>query len=123
MNEEKVKRAAPFSLRLNEEERARLEAMADGESLSAFVKRQVFDSGKRVRRSPVKDRQALAQLLAIIGSSDIAYNLSVLSKASEIGNLPMPNDVARELETACESIIAMRFMLMQALGVRYDPEG
>ncbi len=116
-----VKRAAPFSLRLNDEERAKLEAMADGENLSAFIKGRVFDDDKRARRSAVHDRQALGQLLAMFGASDIAGNLATLAEASEIGNMPLPDDVVRELEAACASVIAMRFMLMQALGFRHDP--
>lgn len=113
---------APFSLRLTIEERAELERLACGMSLSAYVKASLFDSAgpmpKRRARQPVKDEKMLGQLLGALGVSRLSQNMNQLAKASHIGNLPLPDDVARLLVDACHDIKAMRQMLMKGLGMR-----
>lgn len=120
----KTKKPPPFSLRLNAEERQRLETAAAGMPLGSYIKAKLFDgdlSPRRTRgRAPVKDDAALAQVLGMIGNMRLASNLNQLAKSAKIGTLPLTPDVEEELATACAAVIAMRAELMRALG--YAPE-
>ena len=114
-------RPAPFSLRLTPQERAELERLAGDMSLSAFIKDRIFDPDnphpRRRRRRSVADHKALAQAMAMLGSSRLSQNMNQLAKATHTGNLPLPDQVARELERGCADIRAIREMLMRALGI------
>lgn len=66
------RRLRPFSLRLTFEERGRLEKDAGNMPLGAYIRSRLFDkpaSDRRPRRykRPVKDDQALGQLLGVAG--------------------------------------------------------
>ncbi len=121
------KRPAPFSLRLTLEERAELEQRAHGMSMSAYIKERLFDDNapvkpRRQRKPRIKDYKALAQLLALLGSSRLSQNMNQLAKAAHVGNLPLQPDVERQLISACGDIHSMRVMLMRALGMRIRPD-
>lgn len=119
-----AKKPPPFSLRLNDEERARLEHAAAEMPLGSYIKARLFDgdlSPRRTRgRTPVKDHAALAQVLGMLGNMRLASNLNQLARAANIGTLPLTPEVEEELQTACAAVIAMRAELMRALG--YGPE-
>ena len=118
-DQQKLARAAPFSLRLSAEERARLNRDAAGVSLSAYIKDRLFgaDAPHRITRgkAPVKDHQALGRLLGQLGSSRLANNLHQLAKAANTGSLPVTPDTESALHQACAEIAVMRSMLMRAL--------
>ena len=123
------KKRPPFSLRLNFEERARLEELAGNEPLGTYIKRKLFDGtgleNKRARsrlRRPVEDEQKLARVLAALGQSRIANNLNQLAKAANIGTLPVSPEIEVELRETCSTITAMRADLLKALGQRADLE-
>lgn len=130
MTDRQNKRLAPFSLRLSFEERAKLENLAAGESLSSFIKRHVFtEEGQRNAapptkrgKAPVKDHILLGQVLAALGRSRLSQNLNQLAKAVNTGNLPLAYDVERDLKQACGDVHAMRYLLMRALGMNADDD-
>ena len=70
------KHAPPFSLRLSFEERAALEEAAGGMPLGAFIREKLLGGALTPRRTrghaPVKDHQALGQVLGELGHSRIA---------------------------------------------------
>jgi len=115
------RRPPPFSLRLTQDERAELERMAGSMSLSSCIKARLFDSEapapRRRRRRGVKDERALRQLLAMLGSSRLSQNMNQLAKAAHVGNLPLRDEVERDLNKACGDIQMMRVILMRALGI------
>lgn len=116
---------APFSLRLTFEERASLEQAAGDMPLGAYIRSQVFKDGKaRSRRRykrPVKDHQALGQLLGALGEARLANNLNQLAKAVHTGSLPVTPETEKALRDACAEIHQMRSLLMRALG--FSPKG
>ncbi len=117
------KRSPPFSLRLTFEERARLEQEAGDMPLGAYIRFKVFDQPVDARRPrqvkrPVKDHQALANVLGELGKSRIANNLNQLAKAANSGSLPVDQDVHRAILESCDSIRAMRNLLLTALGLK-----
>lgn len=116
------KRPAPFSLRLNEAERALLVEAAAGAPLGAYVKEVFFDaiSGTRKRRKvlPIQDREALARALALLGRSRLSSNLNQLAHAVNIGVLPVTPETEAELFAAVEDVRDIRRLLVAALGGR-----
>lgn len=118
------KRLAPFSLRLSEDERARLIAEAGGRPLGSYIREKALgEPARRVRRSgfAVEDRAALAQALALLGRSHLANNLNQLAKLANIGSLPVTPDLEAELTAAVGEVREMRRLLVAALGLQ--PEG
>lgn len=92
----KPKRAPPLSVRLGPKERERLEQDAGEMSLASYIRSRLFDSTvepnrKHMKRGrfPVKDHQALAQLMGLLGQSRIANNVNQLARAANTGTLPV----------------------------------
>ncbi len=111
----------PFSLRLTFEERAQLEAAANGVPLGAYIKAVLFDGNlPKVRRrnmNPVKDHEALGRVLAALGGSHLSSNLNQLARAVNTGSLPVHPEIGAELREACADIAQMRRVLIEALGL------
>ncbi|KPQ15974.1 MAG: Bacterial mobilization protein (MobC) [Rhodobacteraceae bacterium HLUCCO18] len=116
----KKKREAPFSLRLTFEERARLEAAANGVPLGAYIKAVLFEGDlSQVRRRntrPVEDHKALGRVLASLGQSRLSNNLNQLARAVNTGSLPVTPETENELKNACREVMALRGELLRALG-------
>lgn len=112
----------PFSLRLTFEERAKLERDAAGLALSEYIRSRLFGDDVTPRRtrgkSPVKDHEALARVLAALGASRLPSNLNQLARAANTGSLPVTPDTVAALTEACETITTMRAELLQALGMK-----
>ncbi|MBK9584836.1 MAG: hypothetical protein IPO55_02835 [Alphaproteobacteria bacterium] len=118
---EERKHGAPFSLRLTKEERKALDALADGMPLGAYIKDALLVREVRPRtrgRKPVKDREALAKLLGLLGQSRLSQNINQLTKAVHTGSLPVNAEVHKALLEACAGIRAMRDALLSALGLQ-----
>ena len=112
----------PFSLRLTFEERARLEREAGDMPLGAYIRSKLFsepalDRPLRQRKRPVKDHQALGQLLGELGRARVANNLNQLAKSANSGSLPLTPETENSLREACAGVHWMRTALMQALGL------
>lgn len=113
----------PFSLRLTFEERARLERDAGDMPLGAYIRSRLFDQPTGDRRPrqakrPVKDHQALANVLGELGKSRIANNLNQLAKAANSGSLLLTSETEKSLQEACAGVQWLRTTLMQALGLQ-----
>lgn len=120
-------RLAPFSLRLSEDERARLTDEAKGAPLGSYIKAKVLGSALpvRLRRSglAVEDRQALAQALALLGASRLSSNVNQLAKLANIGALPVTLELEAELSAALADIQQIRRLLVAALGLKAEGGG
>lgn len=115
----KTKHAAPFSLRLTFEERAKLERLAGSMSLGAYIRQQLLGSEAQARASrqkrPTMERVALAKALSALGNSRLASNMNQIAKAAHLGTLPVGPELHADLMAACADIQLMRDELMQAL--------
>ncbi|MEM1395821.1 MAG: hypothetical protein AAGH38_00030 [Pseudomonadota bacterium] len=124
-----TKTPPPFSIRFTEAERAFLEREAGDLSISAYIRRRLFDGAmgpqrRNVTRKPKRpdvDRVALSRALASLGQSRLSQNLNQIAKAANMGALPVTSDLIDELIAACEEIRRMRADLIAALGLK--PEG
>ncbi len=117
----KRKRPAPFSIRLSDEERARLVREAKGQPLSAYIKAKALGGAPlRVRRSglSVQDRKALAQTLALLGRSKLPTFLGQIADAVEVGVLPVTPETEAALMEALKAVIYSRGLLVRALGLQ-----
>lgn len=114
----------PFSIRLTEDERGTLLARAGRVPLGTFIRDLLLDGKAQAKRrrslSPVKDHEALARVLALLGASRIASNLNQLAKAANTGILPVGPETDADLREACAAVVAMRAALMKALGLQKD---
>ncbi|WP_421693230.1 hypothetical protein [Aestuariivirga sp.] len=114
------KRPAPFSIRLSEEDRARLALEAAGAPLGAYIKAKVLGTTPLVRKRrkvlPMQDREALAQALALLGRSHLSSNLNQIAHGVNIGTLPVTPETEAELRAALEAVREIRMLLMRALG-------
>lgn len=117
----KKKRLAPFSIRLSEDERARLAMEAAGAPLGAYIKAKALGAPPlRSRRTGlrVEDRVALAKGLALLGRSRLANNLNQLAYAVNIGSLPVTPETEEELFAAARDVRALRRLFLTALGLK-----
>lgn len=120
-------KTTPFALRLTDSERRELSRRAGEMALGGYIRAVLFaesDGGKRRRgsRVPVKDHVALAEVLACLGQSRIGESLEKLSDAAETGTLHFDPDVPAAIKRAAQDILAMRLLLMRALGFQISDE-
>ena len=116
-----AKREAPQSVRFSRELLATLHRLRGDLSLNAFIVLLVERALKAINRplqSSATDRETLAQVLAILGRSELTTTARELVKALASGSLPVTPDTAkdiRELSTATSEILRL---LLKALNVR-----
>ena len=110
----------PVTLRLTESERERLEDMAAGMTLSAYIRACVFAEQERRRKrrpgSVVADKKSVAEALALLGQSRIANNLNQLAYQANIGALIIEDRERAHIEEAYGYILSLRALMVAALG-------
>ncbi len=117
------KRPPPFSIRLSEDERARLMAAAGGIPLGTYIKTAALGGTAPRRRSSsftVQDRRSFSEALALLGQSRLASNLNQLARAANIGTLPVTPETEADLREALQIVRSLRDLLLAGLG--YRPE-
>ena len=111
---------SPVTLRLTPDERTKLEELADGMTLSAYIRACVFAKEERRRKrrlkSAVEDKKAIAEALALLGQSRIASNLNQLAYHANIGMLIEDDEAKALIAEANAHLQSIRTLLMQALG-------
>ncbi|SDU42746.1 hypothetical protein [Stappia sp. ES.058] len=107
---ERTRKAAPFSLRLSDKERARLKREAAGKSLGGYIKSRLFDEGK-------PNRSELAEMLGLLGQSGYAESLAILVEEAQTGSLLLDKQTLTQIDQACAHIAQMRACLIKALGL------
>jgi len=120
----KPKPQHPFSIRLTQEERKRLEAEAKGKPLSVYIRERLLGDGaapRKLRRKPSADHALLSKVLGMLGQSRLANNLNQIAKAAHIGVIVLTPALIEQIEDACRDIRIMRDALLAALG--FPPAG
>lgn len=121
----KPPKTKPFALRLTDDERAELNRRAGTMAIGTYIKSVLFveNRGKRAKvRRPIEKHIELAEVLACLGSSRIGESLERLADAADIGVLQFDPDAPVAIQKACCDIVAMRLLLMKALGFQIDLE-
>jgi len=114
-----------LSIRFTNDERARLERAAGNKPLSAYIRDKLLDdyvSSRKVTRKPRENSILLAQILAMLGKSDVPTNMRQLADSARIGSLPDTPDVIRDINAACLTIEKIRYDLIKALGLRPEDQ-
>ncbi len=119
----KPEKPAPrITLRLTEEELAKLKILSSGMSLSAYIRKCLFGKDvapRKVRaRVPVGDQKVLAQILGLLGQTRIANNLNQIAHQANCGSLLMDEQTENEIKMACAHIAWIRVKLIEALGLK-----
>lgn len=128
LKKQRRKRPPPLSIRVTDEERARLDRERGVLSLAAYIRLKLFtvpdkqaaERKRLVRKhsSPTAELTALSHMLGGLGQSRLSSNLNQIAKAANMGVLPVTPELEKELFEACAEIRAMRADLIQALGVK-----
>ena len=108
------------TVRFSRDDYERLKQLADGMTLAAYIRACALkaDLPRRSRRSgaSISDRQALAQILGLLGQSRIANNLNQLAYHANIGTLPVDETTRTDIHEAYGYVRSMRESLLRALG-------
>lgn len=123
------KRVPSISIRVTEEEKARLQEMAGAMAVSGFIRQTLLgdDVAKRPRRyikkqrKPDIDHTEIARLLGMFGQSELGRSMLALSLAEQTGDLDVTPEVSYKLEQACDDIHEIKVALIMALGIK--PQG
>lgn len=105
----------PISIRLTPQERADLVRRAGGQSLSGYVRDQLFARGAA---SCKPNKNELAQVLGKLGSSGLSSSVNELARLARLGALPVSDETEAHLRAACTDIVAIKSALMCALGIK-----
>lgn len=115
-----MRKTIPVTLRLTETERARLEEMAAGMTLSTYIRACLFanEEKRRKRRAGpvVADKKAIAEALALLGQSRMANNLNQLAHQANIGVLVIEDRERAKIDEAYGTILSLRALMVAALG-------
>lgn len=122
----KKNRPPPFSIRFSIEERAQLNRDAGTLSLSAYVRQKLFGDAvtprkpryRKKQRQPNIDHEILAQLLGVLGQSELATSMIALALAAQSGALPVTPELSEKLDQSCGDIREMRVALIIALRIK-----
>lgn len=108
------------TLRLSVEDHERLMTLADGMALSTYIRAKALGEVLPRRRlrsvASVADKQALAQILGLLGQSKIANNLNQLAYHANIGALAMDDEARDQIAEANAHVLSLRQTLLKALG-------
>lgn len=117
----KITRDCPrVTVRFSRNDYERLQEMADGAALSIFLRAKALEEKLPMRKgrsaSSIKDKQAMAQLLGLLGQSRIANNLNQLAYHANIGSLQLDEETKSQIVEAYDHVLFIRQTLMRALG-------
>lgn len=116
--------SSPISLRLTANEKQQLTVAAKGQTISGYIRHRLFKTeptnSVRTARGQfvVKDHQALAKALALLGKSSLGSSMAQISGAASIGALPVTDEVVTELRNACADIATIKSLIMNALAIQ-----
>lgn len=108
-----------IQLRITELDYNRLIDAAGDMTLSAYLRAVIFNrelKKVRVNRKPLKDDQALTQVLNLLMRSNLSQNLNQIAKAAHCGMVLMPDEAIETLEAAKHDLTVTRMLLLEALG-------
>lgn len=117
-----------LSIRVSHDEHAHLLRKAGDITLSHYARRKLFEGDelaletrrnsprKRVK-APRADKTLLAQILAILGTSEIAASLRELAQAARLGALPESPETIAAINKACSTVDGIHAALIRALGL------
>jgi hypothetical protein len=118
----------PMSFRVTEDEREQIRQDAGQLAVSSYIRHKLVGEKTAERKpqhtqkqqQPAIDHTTLAQLLGLLGQSELATSLIALALAAQSGSLPVTPDLTDKLNTACDTVQDMRVLLITALNVKAE---
>ena len=107
-----------ITVRFTQDEQTQVKRNAEGTNLSAHIRSCVLNTGGLRKNMPTKDREAIAQILGLLGQSRIANNLNQIAYHANCGSLLLDEETDKEIKLACAHIAWMRLKLIEALGLK-----
>ena len=111
-----------ITLRLSLDDYETLNQLADGMALATYVRAKALGEAlpRRKPRSKdsIADKQALAQILGLLGQSRIANNLNQLAYHANVGSLALDEETQTQITEAYDHVPYLRKTLITALGLR-----
>ncbi|MEM6780331.1 MAG: hypothetical protein AAF569_00550 [Pseudomonadota bacterium] len=128
-SKKKKSKTTSISVRVTEEEKATLQAMAGTMALAHFIRKKALgdDAENRAKqhqvkpRTPSVDSKEIARLLGMFGQSELATSMLALSLAATQGNIDVTPELEDKIESACDDIHTIKLALILALNVK--PQG
>lgn len=77
---------------------------------------------KELSCNAVQDKTSLAQILALLGQSNVGPRLDTLVTAAGNGTLVMDEETVAAIQNACAEVHAIRMLLMKALGFQMSED-
>ncbi len=109
---------APFSLRLTEAERRTLIKRAGDQPLGTYIRNRILQSDSIGNIDAMIDKLTLAQILALLGQSQIARHLEDLARAVRRGAVIVTPETESKLTEALLDIRRIKTVLMNALNIK-----
>lgn len=110
------------TLRFSPDDYERVKQLADGMALATYIRAKALDEKRSRRKSrsaaSVANKQALAQILGLLGQSRIANNLNQLAHHANTGTLPVDENTRFQISEAYDHVLFLRKTLIKALGLR-----
>ncbi len=110
------------TLRFSPDDHETLKQLADGMALATYIRAKALDNElpRRKHRSSasVADKQALAQILGLLGQSRIANNLNQLAYHANVGSLAIDEHIRDQISETYNHVLFLRKTLISALGFR-----
>jgi len=110
------------TLRFSPDDYETLKQLADGMTLATYIRAKALDNElpRRKHRSsaPIADKQALGQILGLLGQSRIANNLNQLAFHANVGSLVMDDETHTRILESYQHVLFLRKSLISALGLR-----
>lgn len=107
------------TVRLSPDDFAKLTELANGMSLSVYMRAQALNKElprRRASGAPIEDRVAIAKIIGLLGQSRIANNLNQLAYHANVGALEFDDIAKAQIEEAYACILDMRSLLLKAIG-------
>ena len=111
----KRSRPTPISIRVSDAEREQIKEAAGPLSVNAYVRSQLF--GKRQAVTTHHESRQLAQVLAVLGKTDLSSNFRMIAEAARIGALHVCPETELAILQACEDVASIKSMVMDALNI------
>lgn len=92
--------------------------------LSVYARSQLFPANDNrpvtssAAGTPIRDRTALAKLLAKLGQSELGSSFREFSQFVRLGGVPILPQTEAAIEQICREISEIKSLLMKALGIR-----
>lgn len=116
----------PISIRFTKEEITELKRQAGKLSLSAYVRRRLFNDDTNfeildnveARLTPQMRQKLLAQILMRLGRFDLVHDVNTLLNGVQSGLIETSPELCAALEATHGELKALRHDLLKALGLR-----